>query len=167
VSAGIIANSVNATSVNFGQIGTPEIYVGSGTARQPIGNAQGFSPGQVVNYTISGRLQNSTVYFSGEWYNAQDSMVAAGNDSRVYLIYDAKVANVVAQGNSSLITVDLDGRPISASYLGKDLTLDQGVASATVSMARLYNIVDGPSYGWHELVITAHQGFRLYTFTFG
>jgi thiol-disulfide isomerase/thioredoxin len=167
VGSGVAANSVNATNVNFSKIGTPELYVGSSTARSPIGNAQGFSPGEVVDYTLSGSLQNSTVYFSGEWYNAPDGMVAAGNDSRVYLIYDAKVANVVAQGNSSMITVQLDGHNLSQAYLGSDLALKQGVASGTVGIARLYNVVDGPSYGWHELKILASPGFKLYTFTFG
>ncbi|HME19732.1 MAG TPA: redoxin family protein, partial [Nitrososphaerales archaeon] len=167
VGSGVAANSVNATGVNFSQIGTPELYVGYGTERSPIGNSQGFSPGNVVDYAIKGPLQNSTVYFSGEWYNAPDSMIAAGNDSRLYLIFDAKVANVVAQGNSSMITADLDGHNLSQTFLGKDLTLQQGVASGTVGMARLYNIVDGPAYGWHELEIMAGPGFRLFTFTFG
>ncbi|HYC11222.1 MAG TPA: redoxin domain-containing protein [Nitrososphaerales archaeon] len=167
LNSGIIANSVNATKVNFAEIGTPELYVGYGTARSPIGNAQGFSPDQVVNYTLDGPLQNSTAYFSGAWYNAQDGMIAAGNNSKVYLVYDAKVVNIVAQGNSSTISAELDGRNLSPAYLGTDMGLKGGLASTTVSMARLYNIVNGPSYGWHELVITAGPGFKLYTFTFG
>jgi len=167
LTSGAVSNSVNATSVNFSEIGTPELYVGYGTARAPIGNAQGFSPDRVVDYAITGGLQNNTVYFSGHWYNAQDGMVAAGYDSKVYLVYDAKVANIVAQGNSSLISVELDGGNLTGAYLGTDLTLTQGVASATIGMARLYNVVDGPSYGWHELVIAASPGFKLYTFTFG
>jgi thiol-disulfide isomerase/thioredoxin len=167
VTSGAVANSVNATSVNFSKIGTPELYVGYSTVRQPIGNAQGFSQGHVVNYTISGPLQNNTVYFSGEWYNAPDGMVAAGDNSKVVLIFDARIANIVAQGNSSVISVELDGHTPQNAFLGTDLTLNQGTASATVSMARLYNVVNGPSYGWHELEISAGRGFKLYTFTFG
>jgi hypothetical protein len=34
-------------------------------------------------------------------------------------------------------------------------------------MARLYNVVDGPSHGWHEVVTAASPGFKLCTFTFG
>src|SRR5713226_6975979 len=56
ISPGVGAGSVNATGVNFSQIGTPEIYLGYDTARFPIGNTQGFSPNQVVEYTISGRM---------------------------------------------------------------------------------------------------------------
>lgn len=167
VSSGIVANSVNGTSVNFSEIGTPELYVGYDTARSPIGNTQGFLPEQVVNYTIEGPMRNNTVYFSGEWYNAKDSMIAAGSNSEIFLIYDAKVVNVVAQGNFSMITVELDGSNLSQTYFGSDLAVKQGVASASISMARLYNIIDAPSYGWHGLEITAGPGFRLYTFTFG
>jgi thiol-disulfide isomerase/thioredoxin len=168
-------STVAGTSVDFSQIGTPELYVGYATARQPIGNAQGFSPGQVVDYTIQGTpigtpeeaLQRNYVYFTGDWYNANDSMIAAGSNAKVYLLYDAKVVNIVAQGNNSLITVSLDGNAPPQAFLGKDLTLTGGSASAYVGMARLYNIINGPSYGEHEVVITASPGFRLYTFTFG
>lgn len=160
-------SSATGTSVNFSQIGTPELYVGYATARVPIGNPQGFSPNQVVDYTLPSTLQRNTVYFSGDWYNANDSMISSGNDSRVFLTYDAKVVNVVAQGNSSIISVLLDGKNLTTSYLGSDLRLTGSVASGTIGMARLYNVIDGPSYGVHELVIDASPGFRLYTFTFG
>ena len=160
-------DTVNGTSVDFSQIGTPELYVGYATARQPIGNAQGFSPGQVADYTVQGELQPNYVYFTGDWYSANDSMIAAGNNAKVYLLYDAKSVNIVAQGNDTLIVVSLDGNTPSQSFLGKDLSLEGGSAFAYVRMARLYNIVNGPSYGEHEVVITASPGFRLYTFTFG
>lgn len=158
---------VNGAGVNFAGIGTPELYVGYATARTPIGNVQGFSPGQVVDYVIQGSMQRNTVYFSGRWYNANDSMIAFGIDSKVYLIYEARAVNIVGRGNSSVITVKLDGNSLSQSYLGSDLALSGGVASADISMARLYNIVNAPSYGWHELEIDAGTGFALYTFTFG
>ena len=167
VSPGVTANSVDGTNVNYSKIGTPEIYVGYGTARTQIGNVQGFSPGQVVDYTIAGRMQNNTVYFSGKWFNAPDSMISAGNNSELFLVYEAKNVNIVAQGTLGTISVMLDGSNLSQTYLGRDLTLNQGVASASIGPARLYNLIDAPSYGWHVLEIIASPGFRLYTFTFG
>lgn len=170
VSTGVVATTVNATSPNFSEIGTSEQYVGYTTSYEHgtlIGNAQGFSPGKVVDYSIGGSLQDNTVYFSGEWYNANDSMIAAGNDSRLFLIYDARNVNIVAQGNSSAITVTLDDKNLTQAYLGTDLTLSRGVATGTVGMARLYDLIDAPSYGVHEIEIIASPGFRLYTFTFG
>ncbi len=167
VSSGLSAGSVNATSVNFLQIQTPEIYLGYSTARFPIGNAQGFSPNQIADYTISGQLQNSTAYFSGNWYATSDGMIAAGNNSEVFLTYDAKNVNIVAQGNSSMIIIHLDGMNLIVSYFGSDVVLHNGVALADISGARLYNVVAGQSYGWHTLEITANPGFKIYTFTFG
>jgi thiol-disulfide isomerase/thioredoxin len=167
VPSGTAYNTVSGTSVDFMRIATPELYVGYATARQPIGNLRGFSSGQVVDYTIQGGLQRNSVYFTGDWYNANDSMIAAGKGAKVYLLYDAKVVNIVAQGNNTLIAVSLDSNTPSPASLGKDLSLTGGSASAYVGMARLYNIVNGPSYGEHEVVITASPGFRLYTFTFG
>ncbi len=167
INLGITANSVNGTSVNFSQVGTPEIYLGYSTSRFPIGNTQGFSPDQVVNYTITGPLRNNTIYLSGKWYNAPDSMISVGNNSKLFLIYKAKNVNIVAQGNSSMIIIELDGNNLSRTYLGSDLALQSGVAFANISSARLYNIIGAPSYGWHMLEIIASPGFRLYTFTFG
>ncbi len=167
INLGITASSVNGTSVNFSQVGTPEIYLGYSTSRFPIGNTQGFSPDQVVNYTITGPLRNNTIYLSGKWYNAPDSMISVGNNSKLFLIYKAKNVNIVAQGNSSMIIIGLDGNNLSRTYLGSDLALHSGVAFANISSARLYNIIGAPSYGWHMLEIIAGPGFRLYTFTFG
>ncbi len=167
INLGNAATSANGKSVNFSQIGTPEIYVGYSTARFPIGNTQGFSPGQVVDYTITSLMQNNTAYFSGKWNNAPDSMISAGSNSRLFLIYKAKNVNIVALGNFSMISVKLDGNDLPQTYLGGDMALRQGVASASISTARLYNIVSAPSYGWHTLEIIASPGFRLYAFTFG
>ena len=167
VGPGTVVGSVNGTTVNFLKIRTPELYLGYDTARSPIGNSQGFSPGHIVDYLISGSLQNNTVYFSGMWFNANDSMVAAGSGSKLYLIYDAKVVNIVAHGNFSMITVNLDGNVPPQEYFGGDLASKDGLASANIGMARLYYILNAPSYGWHELEISASPGFALYTFTFG
>ena len=160
---------MSATTANFSQIATPEQYLGYTYADEhgtTIGNKQGYSPGETVDYTLPPTLQNNTVYLSGKWYNANNSMIAEG-DSEILLIYKAKSVNVVAQGNGSMITIDLDGKALTQAYLGSDDVLYPAGAIATISMARLYNVVDGPSYGWHELEIIASPGFRIYTFTFG
>ncbi|MDE1851711.1 MAG: redoxin family protein [Candidatus Micrarchaeota archaeon] len=157
---------LNVTSNTvFQDIQTPELYLGYATAREPIGNSQGFMQNQTVNYTINGTLANNTAYLSGQWYNAPDSMVSV-NGSKLFLVYSAKNVNVVAAGNTS-ISVKLDGKNPNSSYLGSDDTLENGTAMAAVNGSRLYNIVSAPSYGWHTLEIDAQPGFRIYTFTFG
>lgn len=167
VGPGLGSNSVNASSVDFDQIETPEIYLGYNTARFPIGNAQGFSPGEVADYSITKPMQNNTVYLSGPWFDAPDSIISSGAFSEVFLVYHAKSVNIVAQGNSTSIMVLLDGKNISPAYAGSDLTLQGGVGTAVVDAARLYNLVSGPSYGWHTIEIVASPGVRIYTFTFG
>lgn len=152
--------------VNFSLIGTPEIYLGYAKARQPIGNAQGFLPNSTVNYTFSSVTQNNTVYFSGEWYNSPDGMVAV-NNSKLFLTYDARNLNIVASGNMSNITVMLDGKVVPSDYLGSDLHLVNGQAVSTINASKLYDIIYGPSYGWHTIEIDANPGFKVYTFTFG
>lgn len=152
--------------VNFSQIGTPEIYLGYAKARQALGNSQGFVPDQVVNYTFTNVTQPNVVYLSGPWYNANDSMIAEGNDSEIFLTYHARNVNVVASGNTT-ITVELDGKPLNQSSLGSDTKLVNGSSIAIVNASRLYDLVDTPTYGTHTIEILAHPGFRIYTFTFG
>jgi thiol-disulfide isomerase/thioredoxin len=151
--------------VNFSGIGTPEIYLGYARARQPLGNGQGFSPNNTVNYTITGSMETNVAYLSGEWYNALDSMIAVSN-AKIFLTYKAKSVNIVAS-NSSVITIGLDGKNLSTAYLGNDDVLRDGKVTAQINASRLYNIVDAPSYGWHTVEIDASPGFRIYTFTFG
>ncbi len=167
ISPGTTTGSVNGTSVDFSQIGTPEIYLGYSTSRQPIGNTQGFSPGQVASYNFTGQLQKNTAYFSGRWYSAADRIIASGNDSKLFLVFKAKYVNIVAQGNDTEITVRLDGNAVSGTYLGSDLTLQGANAVGHLGAARLYNLIAAPSYDWHTLEIDARPGSGLYTFTFG
>ncbi|HUB92630.1 MAG TPA: redoxin domain-containing protein [Candidatus Saccharimonadales bacterium] len=152
--------------INFSGIGTPEIYLGYAKAREAIGNSQGFVPNETVDYSNPNVTENNTVYFSGEWYNAPDSMIAV-NNSKLFLIYKADKVNIVASGNQSRITVTLDGKNLNQSELGSDASLTGGMATATVNSSRLYNIVATQSYDWHTLEINASPGFRIYTFTFG
>jgi thiol-disulfide isomerase/thioredoxin len=162
------ANFTNVpVNVTYSKIDSPELYLGYSTARSPIGNSQGFAGGQIVNYTVPNVTENNTAYFSGSWYNAPDSMIAINNNSKIFLIYNAKNVNIVASGNYSNVTVKLDGKNLTSQYLGSDVKLYNGRAVATINSSRLYNLVAGPSYGTHEIEIDASKGFRIYTFTFG
>lgn len=157
---------VNLTSsANFSQIGTPEIYFGYNEARQPLGNSQGFSQGEVVNYSISDLNLANTAYLSGFWFDAPDSVLAV-NDSRIFLTYSAKNVNIVASGNAT-ISIRLDGHNLNQSSLGSDDQFINRTAVANITSSRLYNVISSPSYGQHTLEIDASPGFRIYTFTFG
>ncbi len=138
-------------------VGTPEIYLGYSFARTPLGNSEGFSENNVVDYKPVNATIPNIVYFSGKWHNGPEIVRAVVN-SRLFLIYSAKNVNIVA-GNTSKIRVFVDGKP----SVGDD------VVNGTVSISdqRLYNIVKGDNAGTHLVEIDADPGFELYTFTFG
>ena len=142
---------------NFSEIGTPEIYLGYSFARSPLGNIEGFSPGKIVNYTVSNITSPNTIYLSGSWKNEADRIVAVDN-AKLFLVYKAKNVNIVAGGNSTT-NVFVDGE-----IAGGDDVLN-GIAN--INSYRLYNVVFGINYDVHLLEIGASHGFELYTVTFG
>ena len=162
------SNLTNVTGqINFSGIGTPEIYLGFEKARTPIGNREGFSPDQTVNYSSPNVTQNNIVYFSGEWYNAPDGMIAVNNNSKLFLVYRARNLNIVASGNPAIIHLKLDGKSVPQNYLGADSQMGSNGTTAIVGTSRLYSLIYGPSYMWHTIEIDASPGLKIYTFTFG
>ncbi len=156
--------------VNFVGIGSPEIYFGYAEVNghgSHFSSSDELSPNKTMNYAAPNGTQQNVVYLSGSWYDAPESMVAV-NGSKIFLMYEAKNVYIVASGNSSTITVKLDGKNLSQSYLGSDMRLSNGAAIATINSSRLYSLVSAPSYDrWHTLEIDANPGFRIYAFTFG
>ena len=162
----IDSSTVNpgSPSVDFGQVNTPELYFGYGYARTPLGNAEGFKPGQTVMYSISDgqEIRPNTIYLSGKWLNNQDNMQLQGGTGRVILDYSAKSVNIVAGGKGTLYLSE-DEQALSAR--GADVGKDGSVA---IGGQRLYNLVSHNNYGRHQLVIDATgNDFQVYTFTFG
>lgn len=160
----------DAQSVDFGRINTPELYFGYQYARQPLGNPEGFRPGQVVEYSISDKasVAPNTIYLSGKWLNNADSMELKSGTGRIVLEYSARSVNIVAGGSGEL-RVSVDGKPLGSVARGADVGGEEGVAR--VDGQRLYNLVSHKSYGDHRLVIDIlggeSKGFQVYTFTFG
>jgi thiol-disulfide isomerase/thioredoxin len=156
----------NAQSVNFGRIGTPELYFGYQFARAPLGNPEGFKPDQAVTYTIP---ENSTIapnriYLDGEWKNNADHMELQSETGRIVLSYSAKAINIVAGGSGEL-HISEDGSDLTGSSRGQDVSEDGTVA---VEGQKLYNLATHGGYGKHQIVIdAAGKGFEIYTFTFG
>jgi thiol-disulfide isomerase/thioredoxin len=149
----------NATNVvdalNFSQEISPEMYLGYQELATGRTNYFGdpVTPAQEANkgyyYTIPNISQPNpdTIYLGGEWYGAQDSIIAE-NGSVLFLAYRAKNVNVVASGNgaNTSITVKLDGQNLAPDYLGSDDHLVNGTAVVNVSTSRLYNIVSAPEF---------------------
>lgn len=153
------------SDVNFSQILTPELYLGYDFARDPLGNDEGFSPGDIVDYKYRNLEKDNTIYLSGSWKNEPEKTIAV-NNSKLFLRYTAKSVNIVAGGTSKIVLI-LDGKPLQENQLGKDAAIENGSSVGYVNGNRLYNIVSTPDYETHLLEIQALPGFEIYTFTFG
>jgi thiol-disulfide isomerase/thioredoxin len=164
---GIVAGNVSTPPVDFGSIGTPEIYLGYQFARGPIGNPEGFQGGKTVSYTLPPANQPDIVSFEGNWTNNPDNMELASDTGKIVLNFQARNVNIVAGGNSS-VSILLDGAVPPATSLGSDAALVNGSAVADVDGQRLYSLLYKPDYSRQTITIEAKgKGFRIYTFTFG
>jgi hypothetical protein len=144
---------------------TPELYFGYDFAngRDYLGNPEGFQPGKNVTYAVPTGLQNDHFYLGGQWQDLPDSMKLLSDNGRIVLPYSAKDVHIVASGPGTGLQILLDGKNVTSDDAGQDF--ENGMV--TISDHRLYNIISSKQAGSHTLVIIAHPGFEIYTFTFG
>lgn len=144
---------VEAPSVDFMSIHTPEIYLGFEFTRGNFGNKEGLPPNNEVSYSIPDSILSNSVYLEGNWFVDKDHVRLVGDSGKVLLKYDAKNVNIVASASpGSVITVFVDGKETQKLSVKED---------------DLYSLVD-LDYGRHELLFEIEgSGFKLYTFTFG
>ncbi len=159
--------TTSAPNKTTSQVGTPELYLGYNFARAPLGNPEGFSPENIVEYKPIEITKPNIIYLSGAWQNKADYMTAV-KDAKLFLVYRAKDLNIVAGSSQKLkINIMLDNIQIPSNALGKDVILENGKTTASINESRLYNIISAPDYQTHLIEISAEPGFQLYTFTFG
>jgi thiol-disulfide isomerase/thioredoxin len=161
-----ISRPENAQSVNFGRIGTPELYFGYQFARAPLGNPEGYKPGETVTYTIpeDAIITPNRIYLDGEWKNNADHMELQSEKGRIVLSYSAKAINIVAGGTGELY-ISEDGSDLTDSSRGLDVS--EG-GTVIIDRQKLYNLATHEEYGRHNIVIdVTGKGFEIYTFTFG
>jgi thiol-disulfide isomerase/thioredoxin len=162
---------------------TPEIYTGYNTARNPLGNPEGFKPDQTVSYSIpsNANFKPSIVYLQGKWKNNPDNMELQNDTGRIALVYYAKSVNIVAGGKGkAIVSNDNEDKSgagrygqaagnstanISDNSLGQDLSSD---GSFRIDGQRLYNLSIHNNYAAHYILIDVKgKGFQFYTLTFG
>ncbi len=145
---------------------TPELYFGYDFAfgRNQLGNKEGFQPEKTITYTIPEDLKSNFFYLDGTWQNLGDRMVLTSESGTIILPYFAKQVNIVAAGQSEL-EIFLDGKPISESDAGSDVSEDGKVMTLE---STLYNLVNTRDSSPHVIQISINKpGFEIYTFTFG
>ena len=162
--------------VDLSQSTTPEIYIGYEKARAPIGNPEGFKPGQTISYSIPSNtnFKPHIVYLEGNWKNNPDNMQLQSDTGRIVLTYYAKSVNIIAGGKGGGVVFNDEGvekasatstSSISDKSLGEDLSSD---GSFRIDGQRLYNLAIHNDYAGHYIEIDVKgKGFQFYTFTFG
>jgi thiol-disulfide isomerase/thioredoxin len=152
---------VNAVSVDFSKVGSPETYFGA-ERNQYLGDGEQSVTGQQT-LVLPSSITSNTLYLGGTWNITNQYAETNGNDSIVFQYNAKNVYFVASASNATAVSVKLDGEPISEGA-GADVT--GGVA--TIKDEQLYTIVEGKDYGEHMLELDiAQPGLRAYTFTFG
>ncbi len=145
---------------------TPELYFGYDFAsgRNHLGNLPGFDPGNEVRYMMPENLRQNYFYLEGTWLNLKDGMKLISDSGIIKVQYFAKEVNLVGV-NDAILTILVDGKPITADLAGKDVTQDGKVY---IKNSDLYNIIDSDNADSHTLEIhVSNSGFEAYAFTFG
>ena len=133
------------------------------------------APDTVVDYADDGTRRHGQFYLHGQWTNKESSLVSgqpsSGMQSHVAFDFFATSVNAVlsAPGETQQVVVEIDGAPVAVDQAGPDITWDsRGNSVLTVSDARLYQIIELPEFGKHELRLkTNSEGLAFYTVTFG
>ena len=72
-------------------------------------------------------------------------------------------------GDPFKVIVTIDGQPLAESSRGEDVQEEQdGTTSFLVDEARMYNLLQLPEYGGHDLKLSSNSDrFSVFAFTFG
>ncbi len=140
---------------------TPETYLGS---QRAMGFAQPPTDGTRA-YRYAGALPQSGFALNGRWTVDQERATAV-TDGVVRAKVVAKDVYLVLsppKNRNGLVTVELDGRPITRAQAGADVRDGR----VPVPRQRLYHLVALDAAREHELTLRLRDGTSGYAFTFG
>ena len=129
-----------------------------------------------ILYKDPGKHQNDYLYLNGLWRNREESLVHAREtenyeDYIAIKFYATSVNAVMAPENPGKlrVRVRLNGVPLMPALAGADVMFDaDGDSYILVDEARMYRVVDMPTFGGHELTLSSNSSeFELFAFTFG
>ena len=144
-----------------------------------LGERQGHGPpDKIVVYEDPREHEKHLIYLQGPWHNSRESVKHAREtvsfEDYVVLKYSAKSVNAVIrsegdEGQPLKVLVKLDGEYVKASYRGEDLVIEEdGRSFLYIDDPRMYSIIQAPSYGTHELMLSSNSPyFSVVTITFG
>jgi thiol-disulfide isomerase/thioredoxin len=163
-----VDGEVEGVDVDFGKVGTPEIYFGYGFTRGNFGNEEGLPANQIIEYEVPVLVKPNKAYLGGTWKVNGDDSELVSEEGLIILGYDAKVVNIVAGSDSEAeIEVLVDTLPLDEEKIGVDVEIVDGKSIVKIKEGRLYNLVDY-QYGKGLLELRVKgKGLKINTFTFG
>lgn len=160
-----VVSPIDATTQIFAS--TPEIYFGA-ARNEALGNGQKNETG-LQTLAKPAILQPNSFYLSDKWNFTKEYAESRSDGATISLKYKAKnVFFVASAGDDTKIKITRDGEPLSASFAGDDVRMENGESVVTVKKSRLYKLIEDASAGEHVLEITIPEGnLKAFTFTFG
>jgi len=151
LSTEMVKTDVEAQSVSFRQIGTPEIYIGLDRRENFVEDADA-------------ELRNSEWTLSGEWDADGERAISTSPGAGIRIRFTAARANLV-MGGEGTARLTIDGELANSSNAGADTP--GGVL--TLDGERLYELTNfGDDYEIHEVeIIFDEAGVELFAWTFG
>ncbi|MEK6948633.1 MAG: thioredoxin family protein, partial [Nanoarchaeota archaeon] len=162
---GAVDKDIESVDVDFGRVGTPEIYFGYGFSRGNFGNEEGLRPEETIDYKLPKEIKFNYAYLEGTWKINKDDSELISDEGKIILPYSAKAVNIVAGSEQgSEIEVFVDNEPLNNENKGFDTDLNK---TTEINDFKLYNLADF-EYGTHTIQINIKgKGFKINTFTFG
>ena len=133
-------------------------------------------PDSDTSYVDPGDHTNHFLYLNGLWRNQEESLVHARQteeyEDYVALKFYATSVNAVMSplnGQAFTLRVTIDDVALTADQKGADIAFDEdGNSYVLIDEARMYNLVNMPAFGGHELKLSTNSSeFSLFAFTFG
>lgn len=145
---------------------TPETYL-SYERGERFANTDQFKQDQVVDYTLSDKLDEHEWSLGGSWQVGAKESVATGSDSVLRIKFTAKEVYLVMNGPSDLpVTLSLGGQAVSSSSNGGSDVDTNG--QVHLNGARLYRLVKLTKFTKNSVLdISVPKGTTINAFTFG
>ncbi|MDA1216530.1 MAG: redoxin domain-containing protein, partial [Chloroflexi bacterium] len=130
----------------------------------------------VTTYIDNFDHKNHFFYLQGPWLNGTESVIHARRtetfEDFVALKFYAASVNAVINPYQTTepfeVEVTMDGNSLKANEAGADVIVEGGRSYFVVDEPRMYQVVELPDFGGHELDLSAKsEGFALFAFTFG
>lgn len=162
VTLGDVSNTVASTLPSLDI--SPETYVGTDRGDTPANPAVQCTDG-VCMYDEPSEVPSDRYDFGGSWKRAGEYAESQQAGDSISYTFRAKTVHLVASADTAVTAqVLLDGKPISPSVAGSDVTN----GNVSISDARLYNLVSLPQAQMHTIELRFNSaGAKIFTLTFG